>query len=340
MGLKKDDVIQNLNGKPVSSKKSFLKRLRRMRFKRGFSLELERGSRRLRFVYRKSGKGQFRLSKRAAIKSRAKIAKRGRGGAKKSRLRAGSRLPASAAPAAAGHSKKSAAGHSKKSAARALKKTAKKPKKSSNKKAAAKKKSKKNSWAKKHRRILQNGLVTAPRALIYEKPSFDSKQIYALPAGEPVIMSKKIVRPPHRFGSFYKVFITEPRKVVGYISEIEAEAEFVKRGGKYLPNPRYKKAARQISAEGAESMYKLADGASPRQEDSISSLPPPARGGKRRYVGFSAGAPSLSVSQPPAREDFHFGLKFSGYNLLISSWNMDYNLSLSLFNPIICMGIF
>ena len=126
MGLKKNDVIQSLNGESVSSKKSFLSRLRQMRFRRGFSLELERGGRRLRFVYRKSGKGRFRLSRRSAIKSQAKIAKSGRGGAKKSRRRAGSRLPASAPPAAAGHSKKAAA--------RALKKT----QKSSKKKSAAK----------------------------------------------------------------------------------------------------------------------------------------------------------------------------------------------------------
>ena len=344
MGLKKGDVARGIDGRPVSSRRDFFRGLRRAKSKRRFSVELERGGRPFRFVYERGAKKRFRLSKRSPLPGKAA------GRPAKARLaqnKSGSRLPASLAGASKASASKASDSRTaakknspKKRAAGKSQPAGPKPpaKKSSEKKrpdpkTAAKKQRK---WTKKQKRLLQNSYTSAPKTLIYDKPDFDAEQIHFLPLGAPVIISKKILRPKHGFGSFYKAFITDPRKIIGYVSEAEVIPQFVRRGKKHFLNPLYKKTARQIEGGGKMSLHKLPDppeAGGGEYDELESSLPPPGRGQKYRYAGFSAGMSKFSFSGELFREDFQLGLKFSGYNLLISSWNMDYNLSFSLLNP-------
>ena len=417
MGFKKGDVVKRFNEESVLSKKSFFRQLRRMKSKRSFSIDLERGGRDLRFAYKRGAKNRFRLSKKSSLKKSSKIAGSSkiadkRKSSKKENARressrrpagfsaskSGSKLPASAAAPAkkarepdqfalSSAPKRSVLSRMGLKKGDVIKRLNEKPvpsrkaflrrlgwikpkkkfsvdlerggrdlrfvyergskkrfrliektslgdsEKPPVRKLSGKKTKSGAGWKKKRKRLLQNGYVIALKTLVYDKPDFDAKQIHALPSGTKTLMSKKIVRPKHRFGSFYKIFITEPKKIVGYISEVEVIPQFVKYGKRYFPNPRYKMAAKQIDKEGAVDLQNLLKKEKPYIDEDSRSLPPSEQSAKYRYAGFSAGLSNFSFSRSLLREDFHLGLKFSGYNLLISSWNMDYNLSFSLFNP-------
>ena len=52
-------------------------------------------------------------------------------------------------------------------------------------------------------------------ALVYTRSDFDSIQISRVPSGTLVTISKKIYRPRSRFGTFYRIYITMPKKIEG-----------------------------------------------------------------------------------------------------------------------------
>lgn len=91
----------------------------------------------------------------------------------------------------------------------------------------------------KYRHKLQSAYTLQVEAFIYDHPDFDAKKIHSLRPGYKIIISKKIYYPVTRFGSFYKVYIKKPRKIVGYISEIDVIPEFKKTKGEYVANPRF-----------------------------------------------------------------------------------------------------
>lgn len=99
---------------------------------------------------------------------------------------------------------------------------------------------------------IQRAIVTENQAIIYKKPDFDAEQIMKLPGNKIVAISTKIYRPKNLFGSFYRIFINKPRKIRGYISEIDVLAQYKKSEDGYALNPNYQKkekALRQVKTD-------------------------------------------------------------------------------------------
>lgn len=91
---------------------------------------------------------------------------------------------------------------------------------------------------------LQKAYTIGNHNLIYTRPSFDSKQIVILPAGKLVTISRKLHFPKNEFGSFYHIYITKPKKIRAYISEIDVSAHYLPSSDK--KNPAFKIATKKI----------------------------------------------------------------------------------------------
>ena len=177
----------------------------------------------------------------------------------------------------------------------------------------------------KYKAHLQRAYVVALNSFIYKKPDFDAPQLYALSIGEKVLISKKIFRPSHNFGSFYKILLFRPKKIIGYVAETEVVPEFLKREDKYEINPAYNLAKKQMKDDKALDID-LIDKVNQRKQ-----LKQALKNNKRRYVGLSLGL--LTYPLPyHFEENILVGLKFSGYNLLIPSINIDFNFTLTPYN--------
>ncbi len=188
---------------------------------------------------------------------------------------------------------------------------------------------KKKSVIDRYKNNLQGGYVITVNSLIYKQSDFDAEQIFYLKYGTKVLMSKKIFVPPHRFGTFYKVFIKKPKKVVGYISEVDVIPEFV-RLSKNQFNPKYQKLEKQLKEHGTFNLASLSQqkeknfsesGMKPSMvNSSIDSLK------SKRYLGFSVGG---RYDYGLNWDNILFGVKVSGKNLFLSNIEMDINLNIS-----------
>jgi len=88
---------------------------------------------------------------------------------------------------------------------------------------------------------IQRAVVTEHQAIIYTHPDFDSEQMMRLSNNKIIAISTKIYRPKNLFGSFYRIFINKPRKVRGYISEIDVLPQYKKTRDGYVLNKKYAK---------------------------------------------------------------------------------------------------
>jgi len=88
---------------------------------------------------------------------------------------------------------------------------------------------------------IQRAVVVENQAIIYTQPDFDAEQIMRLPNNRIIAISTKIYRPKNLFGSFYRIFINKPRKIRGYISEIDVLPQYKKTEKGYVLNEEYKK---------------------------------------------------------------------------------------------------
>ena len=174
----------------------------------------------------------------------------------------------------------------------------------------------------KYKPHLQKAFVISVNSFVYKKPDFDAQKLYPLQVGKNILISKKVFRPPHNFGSFYKVFLFRETKVVGYISEAEVAPEFIKFKGKYKINPAYKLAKEQLEKDKVLNLDLLENVNQAPQTETESSE---KKDNSKNYIGLSAGVlKDNNYDLNP--KDTYFGLKLSGYNLLISYLNMDLNL--------------
>lgn len=181
---------------------------------------------------------------------------------------------------------------------------------------------------------MQKAYVASPNSFVYKKPNFDSQALYPLPIGKQILISKKIFRPHHNFGSFYKILLFEPKKVVGYISEAEVISEFLKQKGKYIANPSYTLAKKQMNKDRALDIDIINKSQQKSQTDEKKSSRKAAQKSKdfrKRYAGLSVGFSNHVLSYLEPR-DLQVGLKLSGYNLLLSYLNMDMNLTASAYD--------
>lgn len=99
---------------------------------------------------------------------------------------------------------------------------------------------------------IQRAVVTEHQAIVYKQPDFDAEQIMRLPHNRIVAVSTKIYRPKNLFGSFYRIFINKPRKIRGYVSEIDVLPQYKKSKEGYFLNKEYQKkekALKQVKTE-------------------------------------------------------------------------------------------
>lgn len=188
------------------------------------------------------------------------------------------------------------------------------------KKTKAREKPKRKDLLKQHSHILQEAYVVQSGTLVYAKPNFDAEQIYLIPYGKKITISRKVLKAKSGFGSFYKVFIKKPQKIVGYISEVEVVPELVKKKNKYSSNPKYVLFKKNIKGKSGEAVVPPME---PFVSETVTGDVKP-----ERFIGIVVG--SSFEGERSFMDRFLFGLQFSGYNLLVSYINMDINL---IFNP-------
>ena len=295
LSLKEKDIVSKLNEQPVRNLQSLTKRLEGKTA--SFQLTIFRKGRTLILSYKASKNPESGARVYQLISSREKKA------------------PTKKSPAEAEKTQSVKEGPLQQKPAK------KKPVKTPVKKQPLKKKV---SLLKKHKRLLQKAYVLhLGGGIIYEKPSFDSQQMFVVPFGKEAVISKKILRPDAEIGSFYKIFIKEPKKTAGYISEIDILPQYIKNQGAYVLNPEYKlwqksgnKDAFMQNRSYGKNNLKSASAEEPALEDGGSGGARPAR-----LVGMALGAP-LS-SETPLKERLRFGLQLSGHDLLIPRLNMD-----------------
>lgn len=183
----------------------------------------------------------------------------------------------------------------------------------------------------KYKAYMQRAYISSLNSFIYSQPDFDAKQIYPLEIGKHILISRKIFRPAHNFGSFYKIFLFGKEKVIGYVSEAEVIPEFIKKGGAYLPNPNYKKAKRYKSANKVLNLQDIPVVARNEKEKrrAIKKL-----GSGHRYMGLTSSwvlpFNQLLVYPKQPLENIYIGIKLSGYGAFVSYLNMDVNVASSL----------
>ena len=173
---------------------------------------------------------------------------------------------------------------------------------------------------------MQRAYVSSLNSFVYKKANFDSIKLHPLSIGKKILISRKIFRPSHNFGTFYKVFLFKEKKVIGYISEAEVIPEFKRKEGVFIPNPSYKVAKKYKSENRVldlESIKEIKKESKTSKSERKSS---PAVN-KRRYIGLSFGLLTRQINFSFPKEDLFIGIKISGYNLLVSYLNMDINLT-------------
>ena len=191
------------------------------------------------------------------------------------------------------------------------------------------KKKKRTLVPEKYKPYMQRAYVSSLNSFVYKQPNFDSVKLYPLSIGKHILISKKIFRPPHNFGTFYKVFLFKDRKVVGYISEAEVIAEFKREGSGFKANSSYKLAKKHILENKILNLDSIKEIKESSEKPKRLKQAKPA-GYRQKYVGLSTGFLSSYIGAGVPREDWFIGLKLSGYQLLISYLNMDINFTSSL----------
>ena len=342
LGLRKRDVVKKINGKKVSSKKSFFALLRKSKSGKKNILSIERKGKKKNLYYTVKNERAFsRWIARAGSPKKNQIHRLRR--LKKQSVKSGKRYLAKRKRIPSRHLAsvkakmiplRPSSEKNQVNANRVLKKTSSKP--SSEKKnpvlnplpekpkgppSFTKLSEKENKLLNKKSKYLQRAYVLQMNSKIYDQPHFDAPRIYTVPAGGKVLISRKIFIPPSKFGTFYKIFIHKDKKVVGYISEIEVVPQF-ERDSKNKINPRYAilrtqlNSGRKMKAEEPEDRPKW-PGVSGIKEQ------PVAKKKGNRFVGLSLIA---EWDKERSIRGFLAGLKFSGYGVLSSSLNMDINI--------------
>ena len=87
--------------------------------------------------------------------------------------------------------------------------------------------------------LIQRAYVTRNQAILYQKPDFDSPQLTRVKNNRIIAVSTRIYRPKNLFGSFYKVYINKPKKIRGYISEVDVITQFIQAKKGFKENQMY-----------------------------------------------------------------------------------------------------
>ncbi|MDE0119084.1 MAG: hypothetical protein OXM55_03650 [Bdellovibrionales bacterium] len=174
---------------------------------------------------------------------------------------------------------------------------------------------------------LQKAYVIQKNAIVYTRPDFDAVQINNIPAGALVTISKKIYRPKNRFGTFYRIYISKPKKLRAYISEIDVVPRYIKSGFQFKMNPEFNQVKKklkyvkdfQFNSDDPETILDLSDQA-------IS---------KMRLIGLLVSYSWMAYeSKSHTFPSWFVGVKLSGPSLPIKRIATDMNLIFSLSPPV------
>lgn len=181
-------------------------------------------------------------------------------------------------------------------------------------KKVSKQKNQKQKNLKKYKPYLQNAYIVKPNSFIYKKPDFDSPQLLSVEVGKKVLISKKVFKPKHSFGSFYKVVIEKPKRLVGYISQIEALPEFLKIDKSYKKNTCFSQIENQLKKTGQADLSFISRKRHVCFLDpkSFSSLKKKSRAKGSQYVGLFVAMFSHPLHFIPYKEtEMALGLQFN-----------------------------
>ena len=94
--------------------------------------------------------------------------------------------------------------------------------------------------------LIQRAYVTRNQAILYKAPDFDSPQLKRIKNNRIIAVSTRIYRPKNLFGSFYKVYINKPKKIRGYISEVDVITQFIQTKKGFEENSLYRSRERVL----------------------------------------------------------------------------------------------
>ena len=179
----------------------------------------------------------------------------------------------------------------------------------------------------------QRAYISRSNSFVYSKPDFDSSQFRSLSIGKLVLISRKIYLPHHSFGSFYRIFLFRPKKLIGYISEAEVIPEFRLNQGVYTINPNYNKAKKYKTSRQTLKIQELENSVTTKQRSKIQKEMRKRidshQANSKNYYGVFLGASSYLNNLSPSQSQRSplLGFKASSYR---SKINFDISLNMYL----------
>ena len=174
---------------------------------------------------------------------------------------------------------------------------------------------------------LQKAYVLQKDAIVYARPDFDSAQITSIPAGTKITVSKKIHRPDHRFGTFYRIYINKPKKLRAYISEIDVVPRYIKSGSHFKLNPEFKQVKKKLKYVKDFQLNRDSEALVEIGDKPLSKV---------KFIGLTVSYAWMAYqSEKTSIESWFFGLKLSGAGLPITGIITDTSLMFSLSPPVI-----
>ncbi len=174
---------------------------------------------------------------------------------------------------------------------------------------------------------LQKAYVLQKDAIVYARPDFDSTQITSIPAGTRITVSKKIHRPNHRFGTFYRIYINKPKKLRAYISEIDVVPRYIKSGSHFKLNPEFKQVKKKLKYVKDFQLNRDSEDLMEIGDKPLSKV---------KFIGLTVSYAWMAYqSEKTSIESWFFGLKLSGAGLPITGIITDTSLMFSLSPPVI-----
>ncbi len=180
---------------------------------------------------------------------------------------------------------------------------------------------------------MQKAYTLQKDAFVYARPNFDSLRITSIPAGTKVTISRKLYRPKTNFGTFYRIYLSRPKKIRAYISEIDVVPHYVRKGLGYQINPEFKQVKKKLHRVKQFSANDISSSESAEPIDlgtaDISEV---------RWIGLTINHFWLRYkSQEAAFHSWLFNLKLSGSHLVISKVMTDIDIGLA-FTPTVVEG--
>ena len=170
---------------------------------------------------------------------------------------------------------------------------------------------------------LQKAYILQKQSIIYTRPDFDSLQITRIPSGSMVTISKKIYKSKTGFGTFYKIYLAQPKKIKAYISEVDVVPRYLRSNAKKL-NPAFNQVTKKLKL--------ITEEEAPFQEQRTDLGPPVIS--EKRFLGLTASYKILR-DLAESRRAWFFYLHFSEGSFPFQKTSTDLRLGFSTTPPVI-----